>query len=58
MVDRSLYPCKYCNHPQNEHSKHFDRCFMCEENHKYAGCKFKRIDNLEFLEWAVKQKES
>ena len=48
----------HCGHNQNEHSKHFDRCFQCEENHKYAGCKFKRIDNLLFLEWVVKQKES
>jgi hypothetical protein len=56
MVDKSFVPCKHCGHSHNEHSRHFDRCFKCEEYHKYAGCKFERLDNLLFLEWVVKQK--
>lgn len=58
MVDRSLHPCKHCKHSQNEHSKHFARCFACEEGKKFSGCRFECLDNLEFLEWIIDQKES
>lgn len=58
MVDRSFVPCKHCGHSQNEHSKHFARCFVCEEDKKFSMCRFERLDNLEYLEWVVEQKES
>jgi len=58
MVDKSDFPCKHCGHRQNDHGKHFGTCYACMDNHKSGQHKFARLDNLEFLEWLSRQKES
>jgi len=57
MVDKSDFPCKNCGHRQNDHSKHFSKCYACSDAKKYSSCTFERLENLKFLEWYVKQKE-
>lgn len=57
MSDKSEYPCKHCGHKQNDHGKHFPKCYMCEDNKKQSYCRFERLDNLLFLEWLDKKGE-
>lgn len=59
MVDKSKSPCLNCSHEQKVHGKHFAICFECLGTYRNSGfCKFKRLDNLPYLEWVCEQKES
>lgn len=58
MVDKSDTPCRKCGHPQDDHSKHFAKCYGCIDDRKNGQCQFDRLENLKYLEWYVKQKES
>lgn len=57
MVDKSNYPCRHCKHRQNDHGKHFGYCYACQDEHESGNHHFELIENLEFLEWVVKEKE-
>lgn len=59
MVDRSNCPCAVCGHRQRDHNKRFAACYECPFGRDISPQHYyERLDNLEYLEWAYKQKES
>jgi hypothetical protein len=58
MVDKSFCPCKKCGHAQVSHGKNYIICYDCSSLGVKAFCQYQRLDNLLYLEWASKQKES
>ena len=62
MVDLSDTPCQICNHRKKDHSMNCAYCIPCGMAQTKATNPsplhhYKRIENLEYLEWLYNQKE-